>query len=81
MSRRLSKYEQRQVASLIEDGGYSYRHAREMVLAGFGEPLPDEFDPDESDEDRELAEGEARAQAQEDRDRDDTFIPDAEAAE
>jgi hypothetical protein len=64
MGRRLTKYEQRQVASLIEDGGYSYRHAREMVLAGFGEPQPD------TDEDRELAEGEARAQAREEREGD-----------
>jgi 16S rRNA U516 pseudouridylate synthase RsuA-like enzyme len=75
MTRRLTKYQARQVKSLVEDSGYSRKEARELVLEGW---LSVDVD---SAKDRALAEGESRAQALEDRDRDDTFVPDCEAAE
>lgn len=37
---RLTKEQARQVRSLVEDGGWSKAEARELVLAGMGEPQP-----------------------------------------
>lgn len=39
-ARRLTKEQAREARSLVEDCGYSRAEARELVLAGFGEPQP-----------------------------------------